>query len=164
MASCGQPSFCISGPSRLRAQPRTDPTAPRTGAVALGNVSQSFQIHASSKIQHLPRHSSQSRLVQEARCVVAIGKGLSVEHAARQVLQIDASEAVGGSCVSSYAKDAWVGGVADHKVCYHFYGIVLRRCWATVPVERDTFLAGAMRLLEISGDQVSCSHIGGSLG
>lgn len=124
----------MSGPSWLRAQPSIDPTAPSTGAVALLIISQSFPIHAYRHQDHLPWHGSQRCLVQEARCIVAIEERRGIEHATRQILQIDAGEAVGGSCVPSDAKDTWVGSVADLEVCDYLDDVVLRSRRATVPI------------------------------
>lgn len=143
LASCGHPSFCISGPSKFKAQLRIDPTAPSTGAVALYRV-RSVQSHA--KTQHIPWHSSQRRLVQETSSVVAIGESFGVENATGQILKIDASEAIGSACVASETKDTRVGGVADYEVGDYFGQVVLRGRRATVPVERDAFLTRAVRL------------------
>ena len=134
VASCGHPSLCMSGPSWLRAQPSIDPTAPSTGAVVLLIISQSFPIHAYRHQDHLPWHGSQRCLVQEARCIVAIEERRGIEHATRQILQIDAGEAVGGSCVPSNPKDTRVGSVADLEVCDYLDDVVLRSRRATVPI------------------------------
>lgn len=83
---------------------------------------------------HLPWHGSQRCLVQEARCIVAIEERRGIEHATRQILQIDAGEAVGGSCVSSDPKDTRVGSVADLEVCDYLDDVVLRSRRATVPI------------------------------
>ena len=104
-------------------------------------------MHVCKKSGHKPWHSSQSRLVQETRCVVVVEEGRGVEHATRQIPRVDASEAVGGSCVYSDPKNTGICSIVDLKVCNYFRGVVLRGRRTTVPVEGNTFLTGALRLL-----------------
>lgn len=108
----------------------------------------SFPINARNISRYVPWHGRQSCLIQEACPVITVKESFRVEDAACQVLQIDTSEAVGGSGVASHAKDARVCSVVDREVRNYFWDIVLRGSRATVPVERNAFLPWLVCLSE----------------
>jgi hypothetical protein len=86
------------------------PTKPSAGTAAL-KICQSMSSNTCGL--HIPGHSCQSRLVQEARSIVTVEQGLRIEDASSEILQINAGEAVGGTCVASHAENTRICSIAN---------------------------------------------------
>lgn len=77
----------------------------------------------------------------EAREVVTFKQVLGIQHTTSEILDIDTSERVDLSGVSTDLQGVWVRQVSDADIHEHIGQIVWRDRGAFVPVLRNTFLS-----------------------